>query len=397
MKKSKAVQGFLFSGIASGIKKNGKKDLGLIYSKVPAKIAAVFTRNRFAAAPVLWGREVARAGFCRAILVNSGNANACTGERGVRDAKEMAALAARALGLKPKQVLVSSTGVIGEPLRISAIREGVPKGVEHLSPFGAHTFADAIMTTDIVRKVVYESIPLGKTPVRLLGVAKGAGMIMPNMATMLAYLVTDAAISLPWMRAIFRKGIDLSFNAITIDGDTSTNDTAVLLANGQAHNRILTSGSRDARKFEQALYSVMRELARMIVKDAEGGTKIVKVCVQGAPSISAAREVAYRISNSLLVKTALYGEDLNWGRIVAAAGATGVPLDPNKVDIKISGVPVLKNGRPLGFAKEKVAARRLRRHEIDLVMDLKMGRSNAEVLTSDLTEEYIRINSAYRS
>jgi glutamate N-acetyltransferase/amino-acid N-acetyltransferase len=397
MARKRIVNGFLFSGVACGIKKNGKKDLGLIYSEVPAKIAAVFTQNRFAAAPVLWGREVASAGSCQAILVNSGNANACTGGRGLRDAKEMAALAARALGLQQKQVLVSSTGVIGEPLRMRAIREGVPKGVEHLSPFGAHTFADAIMTTDIVRKVVYDQIQLGSVPVRLLGVAKGAGMIMPHMATMLAYLVTDAAISLPWMRAIFRKGIDLSFNAITIDGDTSTNDTAVFLANGQAHNRTLPSGSRDARKFEQALHGVMRELARMIVKDAEGGTKVVKVCVKGAPSVGAAREVAYRISNSLLVKTALYGEDLNWGRIVAAAGATGVPLDPRKVDIKISGVPVLKNGRPLGFAKEKVAARRLRRHEIDLLMDLKMGWAHADVLTSDLTEEYIRINSAYRS
>ncbi len=277
------------------------------------------------------------------------------------------------------------------------LRKGIPTVVNHLSPYGAHHFADAIMTTDIVRKIVYDQIHLGRTLVCLLGIVKGAGMIMPNMATMLAYLVTDAAISLPLMRKNFRRGVDFSFNSITVDGDTSTNDTAVLLANGRANNRLLISGSRDAKKFEQALHSVMKELARMIVRDAEGGTKVVKICVQGGPSIPSAREVAYRISNSLLVKTALYGEDLNWGRIIAAAGATGIPLNPDKVDIKISGVPVLRNGRPLGFAKERLAARRLRRREIDIVINLKMGQALAEVLTSDLTGEYIRINSSYRS
>lgn len=392
------VKGYLFGGIASGVKKDRrKKDLGLIVSEVPARITALFTQNRFAAAPILLGRKMIRRGWCRAVIVNSGNANACTGKRGIRDAQAMASLVASELGVEEEEVLVSSTGVIGESLPMHLIRSGIPKVVRSLSPFGIGRFAEAILTTDKFRKVVSDEIRVGKGRVRLCGIAKGAGMIQPNMATMLAYVVTDALLDPPFMRSVFRRSCEVSFNAITIDGEESTNDTAVLLANGLADNNRIERGSRNSHRFEASLCAIMKELARLIVQDAEGGTKVVRIRVEGAPSIASARKIAYRIANSLLVKTALYGEDLNWGRIVAAIGSTKVPVDPHKVALAVGGTPVLRDGQPLCSQQEKIASQHLKRSNIEIVVDLKKGGGTAEVLTSDLTPEYIHINSRYRS
>ena len=329
--------GFKTAGVAAGIKKNGRSDLGLIVSDVPASVAGVFTRNQIQAAPVRLDRERVAGGVCRAVLVNSGNANCCTGAEGYRNAVRMGRAAASALNVPEAQVLVASTGVIGEPLPVERIESALPGLLRGLKSEGVMDFAEAIMTTDRVPKVVSRQGRLGGRTFTLTGVVKGAGMIRPDVATMLCFLMTDIAAAPDALREMLVAAADRSFNRITVDGDTSTNDTILLLANGLAG---AAADSDDARAaFQAVLDEVMLALAKWVVKDAEGSNKLVEISVRGALSDPDALRIADTIAHSPLVKTALFGEDANWGRILAAAGRAGVPLNPDTVDVFIGSGP----------------------------------------------------------
>ena len=329
--------GFKTAGVAAGIKKNGRSDLGLIVSDVPASVAGVFTRNQIQAAPVRLDRERVAGGVCRAVLVNSGNANCCTGAEGYRNAVRMGRAAASALNVPEAQVLVASTGVIGEPLPVERIESALPGLLRGLKSEGVMDFAEAIMTTDRVPKVVSRQGRLGGRTFTLTGVVKGAGMIRPDVATMLCFLMTDIAAAPDALREMLVAAADRSFNRITVDGDTSTNDTILLLANGLAG---AAADSDDARAaFQSVLDEVMLALAKWVVKDAEGSNKLVEISVRGALSDPDALRIADTIAHSPLVKTALFGEDANWGRILAAAGRAGVPLNPDTVDVFIGSGP----------------------------------------------------------
>ena len=329
--------GFKTAGVAAGIKKNGRSDLGLIVSDVPASVAGVFTRNQIQAAPVRLDRERVAGGVCRAVLVNSGNANCCTGAEGYRNAVRMGRAAASALNVPEAQVLVASTGVIGEPLPVERIESALPGLLRGLKTEGVMDFAEAIMTTDRVPKVVSRQGRLGGRTFTLTGVVKGAGMIRPDVATMLCFLMTDIAAAPDALREMLVAAADRSFNRITVDGDTSTNDTILLLANGLAGAAVDSDDARAA--FQAVLDEVMLALAKWVVKDAEGSNKLVEISVRGALSDPDALRIADTIAHSPLVKTALFGEDANWGRILAAAGRAGVPLNPDTVDVFIGSGP----------------------------------------------------------
>ncbi len=387
--------GFKSSGVACGIKKGGKKDLALIYSEAPAVVAGVFTRNKVKAPPVVLDMERVKGGCCRAIVINSGNANACTGGRGMRDADTMSAVAARSLGIDKESVLVSSTGVIGAFLPMGRIKSYIPAAVDTLSPCGWGGAAEAIMTTDTRSKLAVEEGRIGGKTVRILGIAKGAGMIAPDMATMLAFIVTDMAIGKFALRSALKSAVDVSFNRITVDGDSSTNDTVLLLANGLAGNG--KPGVKDGsfRVFKGMLERLCTRLAHMIVRDGEGATKFVEIEVGGARTESDAQRTARVIANSLLVKTAFFGEDANWGRIVAAVGRSGADIEPDKIGIYFDGVPVVRAGTATG--KEGEVADIMKRKEIKLKVDLKLGKKSAVIWTTDLSYDYVRINASYRS
>jgi glutamate N-acetyltransferase/amino-acid N-acetyltransferase len=338
--------GFKAAGVAAGIKKNGRSDLGLIVSDVPANVAGVFTRNLIQAAPVLLARERVQGGVCRAVLVNSGNANCCTGAEGYRNAVRMGRAAACALNVPEAQVLVASTGVIGEPLPVERIESALPGLLRGLKTEGVMDFAEAIMTTDRVPKVVSRQGRLGGRTFTLTGVVKGAGMIRPDVATMLCFLMTDIAATPADLRGMLVAAADRSFNRITVDGDTSTNDTILLLANGLAG---VAADSDDARAaFQAVLDEVMLALAKWVVKDAEGSNKLVEISVRGALTDPDALRIADTIAHSPLVKTALFGEDANWGRILAAAGRAGVPLNPDTVDVFIGPAQMVSRGARAG-------------------------------------------------
>jgi len=387
------VKGFKFASRAAGIKKPGKPDLGLVFSEVPAACAGVFTRNQVAAAPVVVSRPRIDAGSCQAIVVNSGNANACTGEQGLRDALRMAELAAQALALPEELVAVSSTGVIGQCLPMDKMEKHIPQLVDDLGLAGAEGLAEAIRTTDSFVKLSSRKVG-GCT---ILGVAKGAGMIHPDMATMLAFVVTDAKLDQVLLRQLLRPAVDRSFNAITVDGDTSTNDMVLLLANGQAGEPEITAGSPQSADFASALEEILVDLAKMIVRDGEGATKLVEVAVRGAASEADAREVARSIATSSLVKTAFFGEDANWGRIIAAAGYSKAHVDPNLVSIDFDRVPVVRQGLSTGAEREAEASDVLKRPEFRVVVDLGLGEGAFSYYTSDLTYDYIKINADYRT
>ncbi|MCU0538289.1 MAG: bifunctional glutamate N-acetyltransferase/amino-acid acetyltransferase ArgJ [Desulfobacterales bacterium] len=387
--------GFRAAGVAAGIKKNGRKDLGLIVADVPAAVAGLFTRNQVQAAPVRLDRERVRAGVCRAVIVNSGNANCCTGADGDRDARRMAAAAAQAAAVPADQVLVASTGVIGERLPVERIEQALPGLVSALAPEGVADFAEAIMTTDRVPKVVSRRAPVGGRTVTVTGVAKGAGMIRPDVATMLCFIMTDARVEAPLLHAMLTAGAERSFNRITVDGDTSTNDTILLLANGLSGAAIATEAERAA--FRSLLDDTMLALARWVVKDAEGANKLVRVAVNGAASDADARKVADTVANSPLVKTALFGEDANWGRILAAAGRAGVPFDPGRVDIFIGPVRMAAGGMGCGKAAEAEATRVLKTDEFEITLDLHQGTGHDAVFTCDFSIDYVKINADYRS
>jgi glutamate N-acetyltransferase/amino-acid N-acetyltransferase len=391
------VPGFRLSGVAAGIKKKeGALDLGLVVADAPCAAAAVFTRNRVKAAPVLVAAERVRRGRSQALLVNAGCANACTGQPGLAATKATTAAAARALGIAPELVLPASTGVIGAVLPRDKVEAALPALIEALSPSGLADFSRAILTTDAGPKVAVATPRVSGGMVAVVGVAKGAGMICPDMATTLAFVLTDAAVAPAHLRQLLRQSADATFNAITVDGDTSTNDTIVVLASGRTGRKV-APGSADARRFGAALTEVLAELARRIVADGEGATKVVEVVVRGAPSAPAARAVARRIAGSPLSKTAFFGEDPNWGRWLAAAGAAGVAFDPARAQISVGGIPIVRRGRGLGAAAEEKARAVMRGTEYRLQLDLGAGDAEARLLTCDLGLEYVRINADYRS
>lgn len=393
--KNGECSGFTAGGIAAGIKKNGKKDLGMIVSEVPASVAAVFTKNLVQAAPVRLDRERVAGGRCQAIIVNSGNANCCTGEKGMADALAMSRIASDALGIDPSLVCVCSTGVIGAPMPMERIEAGTPRLAEALTPDGFADFAEAIMTTDLYPKTVRIEAALDGKPFSIIGIAKGAGMIQPNMATMLCFVCTDLAAAPERLQGPLSQATDKTFNRITVDGDTSTNDTILLLANGTSEAVLETEEHQ--RAFGAVLEDVLMQLAKMVVRDGEGATKLVEVRVKGASSDADAAKVAETVANSPLVKTALFGEDANWGRIIAAVGRAGVPLDPERIDIHFNDVLICENGMGRGPEAEAGATRVLKTPEFAITIDLKSGVGEGWMFTCDFSLDYIKINSDYRS
>jgi len=390
------VPGFRFAGVACGIKPSGKRDLALIHSETPAAVAGMFTRNRVKAAPVLIAARHVRRGRVQAVLVNSGNANACSGGAGARVAIAACRQAGIALGISPYAVVPCSTGKIGVPLPAVPMVRGIAAAVRALDPNGLWHAAHAMRTTDAFPKVASRRVRVGGRTVTIAGLAKGAGMIAPDMATLIVCILTDAAVPPTALRALTRAGAATSFNAITVDGDMSTNDTLLVLANGAAGNAPLVPASADGRRFGRELAAVMADLADMVVADGEGASKRVRITVQGATSDVAARRVAQSVARSSLVKTALYGGDPNWGRIVCAAGYAGVAVDPARMGVRIGGVPVLRRGEPAPDALVRRAAAVMRADAFTVIVDVAAGgRGAATVTTSDLTPAYVRFNSAY--
>ncbi|MBJ6725134.1 bifunctional glutamate N-acetyltransferase/amino-acid acetyltransferase ArgJ [Geomesophilobacter sediminis] len=391
------VKGFQFSAVEAAIKKPGRLDLALIFSQTPARVAAVFTTNKVKAAPVLISQQRAKDGICRAVLVNSGNANACTGEQGMRDALTCGRKTAEALGLPDEELLIASTGVIGQTLPMDRFRAGIEPLVDGLSGGTIENVADAIMTTDSFAKLETRSGAAGGVPYTITGIAKGAGMIQPNMATMLAFLVTDADVEPAFLDRAFKEAVDGSFNAITVDGDTSTNDTALIMANGAAANPLITAGTPEGERFVALLHDVLLSLAKLIVKDGEGATKFVEIRVQGAADHADAKQAALAVANSLLVKTAFFGQDANWGRIIAAVGYSGCEMDQGKVRISFDDVLMVQDGIFTGGDAEAAGTEVLKQKEFTVTIDLRIGSGAATVYTSDLTYDYVRINADYRT
>ena len=390
------VPGFKFAGVACGIKKSKKSDLALIFSERPATAAALFTSNRVKAAPILVGMRQMRQGKVQAVVVNSGNANACTGARGVRDAKAMCQVVSAHLGIDPRLVIPSSTGLIGVPLPMEKIKKGIENAAASLSTNSFSHAAEAILTTDRFLKISSTSCRLYGKRVILAGMVKGAGMIAPNMATMLAYILTDAAVESRCLRNILKRSAVETFNSITVDGDMSTNDTVLVLANGFARNPPVRSGTREEVALMAAVQMVMRELAIKLVEDGEGTTKVVEIRVEGAHSVAQARKVGMAVANSKLVKTAFFGADPNFGRIMVAIGYAGVPIQPERIDVSFDGVSVVRKGVGLSSSEAK-AARVLRRPSFSVRINLHQGKESASIWTSDLSYEYVRINSAYKT
>jgi glutamate N-acetyltransferase/amino-acid N-acetyltransferase len=389
--------GFQAAGIHCGIKKSDLLDLSLCVSDVSGPIAGVFTKNRMVAAPVLLDRYHLRFRRGRAIIVNSGNANACTGKQGLVAAKAMATAVAEQLSIPVHQVFVGSTGVIGRVLPIDRITAAVPTLVARLSIPGGDQAAQAILTTDLRPKTVARQAKIGGHIVTIGGMAKGSGMIHPNMATMLAYLTTDAAIASAALRSALKSAVDQSFNCITVDGDTSTNDTVLCLANGLAKNRPIQRGTKPYRDFERLLADAAQELALMICRDGEGVTKVVTIRVQGAATTAAAKRVADTIATSNLVKTALFGEDANWGRIMAALGRSGVAIDPDKVTMRFDDIVMVERGVGMGLEAEQKIAQVFKHKEFTVTVHLGQGHAHAHMWTTDLSYDYVRINASYRS
>ena len=388
--------GFRFSGIASGIKKTGKLDLGLIVSDSPAECAGVFTRNKVIAAPLQLTKQRVNKGKCQAILVNSGNANACTGSAGLRVAELTSKLLATELQIAGDLVAVASTGVIGELLPLAPFQSGVPQLVGNLSADDALVVAEAIMTTDVFTKVssVSES---GQQNYKVLGLAKGAGMIHPNMATMLGFVLTDARINPALLNSALQQAVKSSFNSITVDGDTSTNDMVLLLANGSSGSDRIEPETPEAEIFCHHLEDVLLDLAKMIVRDGEGATKLVQIKVVGAVNEESARIAARSVATSALVKTAFFGEDANWGRIIAAVGYSGIDVNPDEIDISFNQVPVAVNGLAVGGEAETEATKVLQLDEFVVIINLHQGVAESSYYTSDLSYEYVKINADYRT
>jgi glutamate N-acetyltransferase/amino-acid N-acetyltransferase len=394
------VRGFRAAGIPCGIKNTeGCPDLAMVVSEVPCRAAAVFTRNRVAAAPVKYDRRLLQEHntIAQALVVNSGCANACTGERGLQDAEDMARHAAEELGLQPQAVWVMSTGVIGQHLPMDKIRAGITTAVEQLSNEGGHSAARAIMTTDTRPKEVALQMEIAGKPCTIAGVCKGSGMIHPDMATMLAAIVTDALVAPDVLQTALSTVTEKSFNMTTVDGDTSTNDTLLLLANGlSGNNEITSTDDLGYTSFLEGLTCVAQTLSKMIAADGEGATKLVEITVQSARDFKEAKTVAKAIAHSPLVKTAMYGEDANWGRVLCAAGYSGVDIDPDKVALWFGDLQLFKDGAPHDVDEER-AAEILSEDEIKILVDLGRGDAEATVWTCDLSHDYVSINAHYRT
>jgi len=392
-------QGFLASAVAAGVKKDdGKLDLGLLCSTRPSIAAARFTTNVVKAAPLLLSQEHLEksGGEIRAIIVNSGNANACTGNAGMQVARQMAELGSRILGISAHQLLVASTGVIGVQLPFERLEKQAGALKEGLKPEAIGDVAKAIMTTDTVRKICSAQVLIARKPVWISGMTKGAGMIQPNMATTLAFVLTDAMITRSLLEEALTEACNKSYNRITVDGDTSTNDTLAVIANGASGCPLIDERNDHYEAFAGTLIQVCRSLAQQIVRDGEGATKFIEIAVQGADSEAHATQIARSIANSPLFKTAMAGEDANWGRILCAAGYSGVSFDPNRTDIRIGSLPVCENGIGLRF-DESQAKQILQQHDIRISLDLKSGTASSTVWTCDFTKEYIHINADYRT
>ncbi len=394
--------GFVAGGIHAGLKKGpDKKDLAIIYSKTPAAVGGVFTQNKFAAAPVNWCRQVVAGGRAQAVVINSGNANACTGAEGAANAAEMAAIGGRALGVAAEQVLVCSTGVIGVQLPMPVLREGIVNCAEQLSrEAGAQAAAEAIMTTDLYRKECAVSYQYQGKTITVGGMAKGSGMIHPNMATMLCFITTDLQIAPDALQRAVKMAADASFNMVTVDGDTSTNDSMLVLANGQAGNAEVVADGDGFAQFVQALQLVAARLARLMAYDGEGATKLLDCQVSGAASAADARLAAKAVVGSSLVKSAFNGEDANWGRIICAAGYSGAEFEPAGVNLRLrsSGgeIELMRQGSGLVF-DEAAAKQILQEREIFILLDLGAGEFTARAWGCDLSHEYVSINADYRS
>lgn len=390
------VPGFLANGIHAGIKEDRKKDLSLIYSTTPARTAAVFTTNAFKAAPVLLDMERITSGLAQAILTNSGNANAATGEQGYEDARAMSAALSKKLDIQDDLVLVASTGVIGHRLPLKKIESGIGKLIKGLKPEGIPDAEAAIMTTDRFPKIALRKGRIGGKEVTLCGMAKGAGMIEPHMATMLAYVMTDANIESAALDRGFRKAVDQTFNAISVDGCMSTNDTAIILANGAAGHAVLTSRSKDLSVFQDMLVGVLSVLSQAMVRDGEGATKLIRLDVEGARTCRDAKKIAYAVANSNLFKTACFGQDPNWGRVIAAAGSMEIPLPVDAVSVYYGDMAVFKAGRGVSGNIQKLK-KIMEKDELHLRIHLGMGSKSFSLHTSDLSYEYVKINAHYHT
>ncbi len=403
------LRGFRFAGVHCGLKESGRRDVALICSDVPAAAAGAFTANRVQAAPVLVGVERVRTGRLQAIVVNSGNANAYTGREGLAAARAMCAIAGRELHIDPRLIIPSSTGRIGVPLPRNRLERGVRAACKALSPGGFHQALEGMMTTDAFPKFATETLAIGGRAVTVVGLAKGAGMIAPRMsvaggragvaahATMLAYVLTDAAVTAPALRRILAGALPQSFNAVIVDGDTSTNDTVVLMANAQAENVILTPRSPALADFSAVVTGIMQRLAYMVVKDGEGASKVIAITVRGGRNIRDAERVAEAIARSPLCKTAFFGGDPYTGRLVCAAGYSGARFDPQQLDVFLDDVQVVRRGCEIVGRVERQAAGVTRKPEFSLTLDLHAGKAVAHRLTSDLSVDYVRFNSAYRT
>jgi glutamate N-acetyltransferase/amino-acid N-acetyltransferase len=395
---SARVKGFRFAGIHGGIKSAGALDLGLVFAERPAVAAGVFTRNRVRAAPVVISERRLRSGQCQAILANSGNANACTGAQGWQAGLALTRAAASSLGVPAAQVVAASTGVIGVQLPRRSIEAAIPDLVSDLSESGVERFARAIMTTDRGPKIARAEVRVGGATCCVLGVAKGAGMIHPDMATTLAFVTTDASLrrGTPWR--FLRRSVEPTFNRSSVDGDTSTNDSMYLLASGAATSRVVEEGSSAGRRFAQALTEVLESLAKMIVADGEGAEHLVRIEVKGARSHADAVQIARTVAGSQLVKTALYGCDPNWGRILAAAGRSGARFNPDHVSVKIGDVPIFDRGTPVMTTRtEAKATATMKRPEYAISVTVGRGSGFGHYWTCDLGHEYVRINADYRT
>lgn len=392
--------GFLANGLAAGIKKSGKMDLALLYSEVPAAAAAAFTTNAFQASPLKVSRSRISNAMHQAIIVNSGNANCANGASGDKDAALMADYAARSLRLGAKEALVASTGIIGKDLPIGKIKANIPALVAGLSAKGGDRFAEAILTTDTVKKEFAVKLRLGYSTVTIGGACKGVGMIYPNMkvekhATLLSFLTTDAAISKRMLTEALGEAIEDSFNMVSVDGDMSTNDSCFMLANGLAGNRSIVSKDKYYIDFTDALKFVTSELTKMLARDGEGATKLLEIEVLGAKSKEEAARVARKVSTSNLLKCCIYSADPNWGRVVAASGASGVRFDASRVDVYLGGMKAVSGGRRVKDYDSKKARKRLAQDKVYIKIDLNSGRHKAAAWTCDFSEEYVRINANY--
>jgi len=390
-----AAKGFLAAGVRCGIKQQGE-DLALICSECPCSAAGVFTTNQVKAAPLLLSRERVKMGCAKAIVANSGNANSCTGEEGMRNAEKMAAVAAEELGIAEHEVLVASTGIIGRQLPMEKITYGIAAAADALSPDGGPMAARAIMTTDTRPKTAAVELEIGGKAVRIGGMTKGAGMICPDVATFLCFITTDATIAADPLQRALLQAAEWSFNCLTIDGDGSSNDTAIILANGASGASPIATATVELGLFSWALSEVCISLAKQIACDGEGATKLVEISVVNARSVAEARTIAKSIANSPLVKTAIFGEDPNWGRVLVAAGKCGVEFDPNKTDLYFGKVKIFEQGAPAEVA-EDIARKPLLDREVVITVDLNAGEYAATVWTCDFSYDYVKINAEYHT